>query len=598
MKMKDWIAVLASASALAACGAHATAPGPLPAAPAMPSAAGVPDVAARKATALLVLSLEIPRRNRGGTHVDYISAGTQSIKIDEGKATIGAFNTTPTTKGCLQQSGSTLCTYHMGAISGKKQLFIFSTYDAPNQSGHLLSTGTVRKTIAASKQNTLKVTLNGVPAALSLVLSNSNPTQGAAVGLTLTVNATDADGNTIISPGNYANSISLADSNTSVATLSATTVTSPSSNVVDVTCTCAAGSATFTASAKGVTNATATLTSVKPHSEYVGGVWAAVPGFGSIPYFDNAATPSVVLNGGGLTSATAVAVDDQGGVIAGDANGNIEHWPINAINGATPMQSLTGAGNVSALTWDPINERVIYAAENTASFCVVSSGADGALGGGNQTCYSAPSYPLASTVSGLAVDQRTGNLYVANATAVTGAAAAGGYCPQGVGGNVCISVLVFTPSGTSYNFDHYLDLESPLSGNEFNIGQIAFDPTHVNADGSTGVLWTTDQTPNNDIVRGVSSSSTGGNIPYVYTLTGDGANLVTPATVAWDGSGGLWAGDRTTTWLQHWTNVYTTYATVSNAYYLGAHDGNASPTQIAVFNVYTPPALRHTHRTR
>jgi hypothetical protein len=585
-------AAAAMAAFLCACsGAHGS--GPLPALG--PSAASQPArIANPDARATLVLALTIHRRHR--TRAKYISPSTQSIQIKERKTVLGTFNTTPTSKGCLQQNGTTVCRFSMGAIPGKNAPFTISTYDGASAGGNLLSDASLLKTIVASKANTIAVSLNGVAASIALALSNANPTQGSAADLTLTLTALDHDGNTIVAPGNYAHPISLADSATGVATLSATSIKGPSGNVVTVHYTGAAGSATFTASAAGVTNATATLQSVKPHSQYVGGVWGAVPGFGSIPYFDNSATPSFGLNGGAMTNATAVTVDDVGGVIAGDASGNIQHWPINAVNTATPSESLTGAGNVSALTWDSANSRIIYAASGMSSFCVVSAGATGALGGGNQTCYSAPTYPLASTVSGLTIDQRTGDLYVANATAVTGVPISGGYCPQGTGGNVCVNVLVFTPSGTSYNFDHYLDLEAPLSGNTFNLGQIAFDPTEVNSDGSTGVLWVANETSGNDNLHGVSSSSAGANIPVSYTINGDGANLVTPATVAWDGSGGLWIGDQSTTWLQHWTGVYNNPSGPANSYFLGAHDGNASPTSIAVFNLYAPSARRRLRR--
>jgi hypothetical protein len=592
------ISAAALAASLCACsGYHG---GALPAA----GTATAPQAALRSANtmpalhsegtgrATLLLALTIHRRRR--ERPNYISPSTRSVQIKERKTVLGTFNTTPTSKGCLQQNGTTVCRFSMGAIPGKNAPFTISTYDGTGATGNLLSDASLLKTIAASKANTISVSLNGVAASIALALSNTNPTQGAAADLTLTLTALDADGNTIVAPGNYAHPISLADSDTAVATLSMTSIKGPSANVVTVHYTGAVGSATFTASAGGVQNATATLQSVKPHSQYVGGVWAALPGYGSIPYYDNSATPSLGLNGGALSSATAVAVDDVGGVLAGDASGNIEHWPINAVNTATPSESLSGAGNVSALTWDAVNSRIIYAASGTSSFCVVAAGASGALGAGNQTCYSAPTYPIASTVSGLAIDQRTGDLYVANATAVTGVPVSGGYCPQGSGGNVCVSVLVFTPSGTAYNFDHYLDLEAPLSGDTFDLGQITFDPTTVNSDGSTGVLWVTNETPGNDNVRGVSSSSTGANIPAHYDVDGDGANLVTPATVAWDGSGGLWIGDRSTTWLQHWTNVYSS-PTTANSYFLGAHDGNVSPSSIAVFNVYVP-TVRHRRR--
>ncbi|HVA34555.1 MAG TPA: hypothetical protein VNG31_10435, partial [Candidatus Baltobacteraceae bacterium] len=540
MNSNRLLAGAALASFLSACsGYHGAGGGALPSMPSTlqdQAQRGAGAGAGAERGARLELALKIPKATK--RRPNFISPSTQSIQIKEGHKTLGTFNTTPTSKGCLQQNGTTVCTFSMGAIPGKKQRFSIATYDSTGASGALLSNATIVQKIVASKKNTIKVTLNGVPKTIALALSVTSPTQGTPDNsITLTVTAQDADGNTIIAPGNYAHQISLADSNTSVATLTANVVRSPSSNVVGVHYTGAAGSATFTASATGVTNVTATLTSVKPHSQYVGGVWAVSSGSPSVAYYDNSSTAAFGLTGGTLSSPTAVAVDDVGGVIAGDASGDIEHWPINATGTATPSQTLGGANNVSALAWDPIDGRIIYAAKNTAAFCVVSSGASGALGPGNQSCYSSSLYPLASTISGLAVDPNNGTLYVANAVPVGVANTSGGYCTNN---ELCVSILVFAlGSNGSYQYDHQIDMADCHSGYWNNVGQIAFDPSSQNSDGSVGSLWVADETPGNDYVAGVASSSSGCNINETGQVNGDGSTLAQPATVAWDGSTGL-----------------------------------------------------------
>lgn len=580
MNVRRILTSFTAASVLGACssGSHSAF---VPPAPAGPPAA---DRAQVVKGAKLDLTLEIPRRSRRS---HYISPSTRSIEIKERGITLGTFNTTPTSKGCVGSGAGTVCRFSTLAAPGKNETIAVDTYDGGSASGNVLSEAAVLKTIAANKANSISLTLNGVPATISLHLSNVNPTQGAASTLTLTVTAKDADGNVIIGPGSFAHAISLHDSAASVATLSASSVTSPAAAVVTVHYTGAVGNATFTASATGVTNATATLVSVKPHSTYVGGVWTAIPGEGSIPYYHNSASPSLGLSGGGLSTATAVAVDDVGGVIAGDASGHIERWPINATGSATPAQSLTGAGNVTALAWDAKNQRIIYAARSAGSFCVVSANATGAVSG-SQTCYTSAHYLVDTTVSGLAVDPNTGTLWVANAAPISSGGGSGD-CPlASSGGHSCVSLLVFSPNTNgSYNFSGFVDLYDCTGPYWDNVGQIAFDPSHVNGDYSKGVLWIADATPGNDVVYGIGANSMGCNLPNTYSFNGDGSNLAQPYSLAWDGGDGVWVGDQSTTFLQHWTNLYDSPALATGgSYYLGSGDGNKSPTSIAVFSVY------------
>lgn len=595
MHARRLIAATALASFLAACsGAQGGGNASLPSLNApIPSAKDASAGAKRDAS--LEVALRIPRKSK---HAHYISPSTQSIKIAESGVVIGTFNTTPTTKGCLQQNGTTVCTYSMLASPGKKA-FTVTTYDGAGAGGNVLSTATLVKTIVANKANSLSLTLNGMPSALTLDLDVINPTQGTPSTLHLTVNATDADGNTIVGPGGYARTIALSDSDKSGATqLGATTVSSPSSNVVSVAYNGAAVAATFTASATGVQNVSVSMQSVKPHSVYVGGVWAAIPALGAIPYYNGSATASLALNSSTLTTATAVAVDDTGRVIAGNAGGNIEVWPINASGTAVPAQTITGAGNVTALAWDAINGRIIFASSGASSFGVVNANASGAASG-ITTYYNSPSYPLSTTVAGLAVDPNNGTLYVANATPI-GSGGGSGDCPEGTGGQSCVSVLVFSlGSNGAYNFQGFVDLQDCTGPSWWNVGQIAFDPSHMNGDGSIGNLWLADLTPGNDVVLAIGSTSTGCTVPNQYSFSGDGANLAQPASLAWDGNGGVWVGDQATTFMQHWTNVYTTPAVAAGgSYYLGTGDGGKSPTGIASFSVYLPPALRFVESVR
>jgi hypothetical protein len=574
-----------AAIALAACSGSHGADGLPETAVVQPPAAGdlAGRVAAKGPRAKLELRLAIPRAKR---HPHYISPSTMSISIAEGKTTIGKFATTPTTKGCLQQNGSTVCTYEMLAIPGAHQKFSIDTYD---NNGNLLSDTAAVQTIAASKANTLSVTLNGVPSTLSLQLSDATPEQQTPATITLTVSALDADGNLIVGPGNYAHAIVLTDSDKSGATsLGTSEVVSPANNAVSIAYNGNPVTATFTASATGVTNATAELTSVKPHSSLIGGVWAALPNYGSIAYYNGTATPTSTLSSSALSLGTAklVSVDDVGRTIGAYANGTIAIWPINATGNATPSQVIaTGSGSgISAIAWDPIEGRVIFAPAGQSEFGVVPNGSSGS----GITYYSASQdYPIAQTIAGIAIDQTNGDLYVANATPY-GYDAANQNCDLLPNNDDCTSILVFTlQANGTYAYSHSLSLLYYCNSGTtlVDIGGIAFDSAQK-------VLWVSEADSGYPYVYGYNSSDTG--CPSSnYSFQGDGADLVTPGSIAADGSGGIWVADQSTTWLQHWVNVYSSPTLPdANSYFLGPNNGNVSPTSIAVYSVLAP-SQRH-----
>jgi hypothetical protein len=215
------------------------------------------------------------RSNRSRHHGDYISASTKSASIAVGSAAPVIVGLTPTSKGCSTTTPLT-CTVAFSVLPGSRT-FTVTLFDGLNATGKQLSVGTATETIAAGKVNAISVVCNGVVASLALSLSQPSPTIGLAQTIPLAVTALDADGNTIIAPGEYENGpITLTDSDATYTTLQVGTATPAQSVAVngpaDVVNVAYIGgghltSATFTASitnAPSVGTATAVLTPVPP----------------------------------------------------------------------------------------------------------------------------------------------------------------------------------------------------------------------------------------------------------------------------------------------------------------------------------------------
>jgi hypothetical protein len=195
--------------------------------PASSNADSARAVAARK-NARVEVRLQIPKRKK---RAHYVSPSTQSISIAEGSTTLGTFNTTATSPKCKANNGGTICTFKIGVMPGGNRSFTVRTFDQPAGAGTLLSTGSVNQKIVAGL-NIIPITLSGVVASIAVSVQNPSSTVGTKATDAVTVMAQDADGNTIVGPGNYSVPITLTNSDASgVTTLSTTTVPGPGTRI-------------------------------------------------------------------------------------------------------------------------------------------------------------------------------------------------------------------------------------------------------------------------------------------------------------------------------------------------------------------------------
>jgi hypothetical protein len=193
----------------------------------------------------------IPQPKTGSLRPAYVSASTKSasVTVTPNGGSAGA----PTVVNCTN-----VCSGTLNAPIGS-DTFAVNLYDAQNGTGNLLSTGSVTQAIVIDQSNSVNVTFNGVVKSLAISLGAS-ATAGTASSVPVTVNALDADGNTIVGPGNYVDAhgnpvtITLSDSDTSGATsLSQTSITAPASGITLNYSGLAIAPATIAASATGFT---------------------------------------------------------------------------------------------------------------------------------------------------------------------------------------------------------------------------------------------------------------------------------------------------------------------------------------------------------
>ncbi|HTD37305.1 MAG TPA: hypothetical protein VK669_07315 [Candidatus Limnocylindrales bacterium] len=110
--------------------------------------------------------------------------------------------------------------------------FVFQTYDEQNGQGNVLSRASVTQTIVSGAANSVTAVLNGVVASVTVSLSNAAPNAGVPATVNVNVAARDADGNTIVGPGDYSVPIHLAvndPTNSGTLSLSTNNLQSPSS---------------------------------------------------------------------------------------------------------------------------------------------------------------------------------------------------------------------------------------------------------------------------------------------------------------------------------------------------------------------------------
>ncbi len=255
-------ASLLVALGVAGCGGAGSGPGVAPAT----AGAGSPTAA----TATVQVTIRVPaapgaladRRRAplaGARSPRYVSPGTKSatVVVTPQSGTAGA----PTVIGC----SNGVCTGQVNAPIGS-DAFTVKLYDAANGTGSLLSTGSLTQTIVPDSANSVRISFDGVVAALSLALSPATVTQGSAQTVSVTFAALDADGYTILGPYVDASgallTVTLSDSDTSGATaLSPTTLTgSPATPPALRYDGASIPNPTIAANAPGVTRKTALLT--------------------------------------------------------------------------------------------------------------------------------------------------------------------------------------------------------------------------------------------------------------------------------------------------------------------------------------------------
>ncbi|HTJ26722.1 MAG TPA: hypothetical protein VMA36_11235 [Candidatus Limnocylindria bacterium] len=215
-----------AAGLLAACGggSHSI--------PALTNAAGTAPASsapqsAQKSTASVKITIPAKTASTtmsGTRSPQYVSSSTQSMVFSSldgsGKATqLAEFDLTPTSPGCSAVTGGgTQCTETLGAPSGS-DTFGVTAYDQTGGKGNALSTATLAATLTAGANNTIPLVMDGVAATAQVVVGTGTLPVGTAGSTIVTVQAKDAQGNTIVGPGGFTTPFTLAIANDTYGTL-------------------------------------------------------------------------------------------------------------------------------------------------------------------------------------------------------------------------------------------------------------------------------------------------------------------------------------------------------------------------------------------
>lgn len=173
----------------------------------------LPPTSAKSANANTnaTMRLTIPSKSAAGVRAKYVSTSTQSVVLTVNGTALPAFGTTPSSPGCSANNGGTVCSLAFSAAVGSATIGV-KAYDAASGGGNLLSQGTVTQTLVAGT-NVVPVIMGGVTASLSVSAPAINA--GTAGTTPVVVQAKDADGNTIVGPGNYSTPVTVTDGDTS-----------------------------------------------------------------------------------------------------------------------------------------------------------------------------------------------------------------------------------------------------------------------------------------------------------------------------------------------------------------------------------------------
>lgn len=183
----------------------------------------------------------------------YISPSTLSVTItltndNAGAVAPGSITGNPATTNIPAGSCAGGCTVPGPPSPPGSDTFTITTFDATNGTGTALSTATATLAITAGTANSNPVTLNGIVASIAIsgVPAANAFAAGTTNSSTLSITASDADGNTIT--GTYSNAVTVSDPDT----------LSDGSSVAATTCPAQGTEATVASSSVNLTSSTTT----------------------------------------------------------------------------------------------------------------------------------------------------------------------------------------------------------------------------------------------------------------------------------------------------------------------------------------------------
>jgi virginiamycin B lyase len=240
--------------------------------------------------------------------------------------------------------------------------FAFATFDDQNGQGNVLSRASVTKAVVAGTANTVSAVLNGVVVTVSVSLSNPSPNAGVPATVNVNVTAKDADGNTIVGPGDYSVPIHLAISDpASSNTLSLSTNNLPNSSTT-ATLTYNGGtlsSASIVASATGVTSAAATFAPTPTFYQFSIPVatnrpnWIAAGSDGNMWFTENPGGAVARITPAGVVTEFAIpTANAQPQMIIGASDGNLwfAEFSTTPAPGTSKVAKVTTTGTFTEFT--------------------------------------------------------------------------------------------------------------------------------------------------------------------------------------------------------------------------------------------------------
>jgi virginiamycin B lyase len=244
------VLVLAALAALAGCSGGGGAN------PAPPIRAAVPGKTGTASVTFAMHWTAATAPTAASRRPAYVPATARSVSISVNGATPQYLNSPATTLAISAPAGV--------------DTFTIQTFDEQNGLGNVLSKANISQTVVVDTANVLSATLNGVIASLKISLGTTFKA-GTAASAPVNVAALDADGNTIVGPGDYSSPIQLSvvdQSSSGTLSLSSTLIQTPGQTSTLAYTGGTLASATIAAIASGVSTANAPVTPTPTIYEY------------------------------------------------------------------------------------------------------------------------------------------------------------------------------------------------------------------------------------------------------------------------------------------------------------------------------------------